>query len=141
MSVKINVLRAFRFTVPANREKGQPLPVEKIFTVGEHEISADIAAHPWMAAPNLADGCIESETAAKARKKIADAKRRQANIDALNAKAQAQANFDRQQRSTQPAREAASKATEEELNTPIAVLRARQLASAKGRKGSRSASA
>jgi hypothetical protein len=140
MGIKINVLRAFRFTVPANREKGQPLPMEKIFPVGEHEISKEIAAHPWMAPPNLADGCIESEAAAKARKKIADAKRKQANIDAINAKAQAQANFERMER-TLPPRVAASKATEEELNTPIAILRARQVGSAKGKKSGRSVSA
>jgi len=128
MGVKINVLRAFRFTLPANREKGIPLPVEKLFTVGVHVIDKDMAAHPWMAAG--ADGCIESEAQARIRKAAAEKKAAEAKLIEQNATAQAQFAEDRMKRQ-QPARVAAYKETDADLNTPVGVLRARQEGSAK----------
>ena len=136
MGIKINVLKAFRFTAPANREKGVPLPVEKVFTVGEHEITKEMAEHPWMAAG--ADGCIESAEQARARKKIADAKALEQKAIAENATAQAQYAEDRMKRQ-QPERAATAKEREEDLNTPVGVLRARQVSNPK--KGGRAASA
>jgi hypothetical protein len=125
MMVKINVLKAFRFTLPADRAKGQALPVEKVFAVGEQEIDKDIAAHPWMAAPGYADGCIESEEQAQARKTIADKKAKEAAQVIERANASAQAAQTRMER-VQPQREAASIETHDDLNTPVGVLRARQ---------------
>ena len=102
--VKINVLKAFRFTTPADRKAGVPLPVEKVFAVGEHEIDEAMLAHPWMAAG--ADGCIESPAQAKERKRLADEKALEAKIINENALAQAQMAEERQKRQ-QPQRAAA----------------------------------
>jgi len=123
--VKINVLKPFRFTTPADREQGVPLPVERVFTVGEHEIDAKIAKHPWMAAPNLADGAIESAQACGARLAAAEKRAKAAQVEADNARAQADFAMQRQVRA-QPRKKEAIDLTAEELNTPIGVLRARQ---------------
>jgi hypothetical protein len=121
---KINVLKPFRFTVPADRDKGRPMPVEKIFTVGEHQIDKEMAAHPWMAAPNYADGHIESPQQAAARIAEQRAKAAQAKAVEVHAREQADAAVARVKR-TQPERKIASEYRAEDLDTPVGVLRAR----------------
>jgi hypothetical protein len=122
---KINVLKPFRFTTPANRAKGIPLPVERLFAVGEHTIDATLAKHPWIAAPSYADGCIEKPEAKQRRVATIEAKEKSQAAEIAHAQAFATAAVARQQ-SNEGRTKKLSEYTDEELNTPMGVLRARQ---------------
>lgn len=136
MSKIINVLKPFRFT---HNVAGGRLPVEKVFSVGQHEVSDEIADHPWMGAPSYADGHIETPEAAVKRTQAAKAKAEKAAAEAAQATALAEAAMDRLERS-QPETAQKQKLSEEALNTPVGQLRAKQdgdneeAAKAKGKK-------
>jgi hypothetical protein len=121
----INVLKAFRFTTPADREHGVPMPIERVFTVGEHEIDAATARHPWIAAPNYADGCIETPKGA-AQRRIARQEKEQLDASTVLHATEAAEQAIARMRRNQPKRADQVQATEEELNTPVGILRARQ---------------
>jgi hypothetical protein len=65
MAKIIRVLKPFVFSTRPVGGTDRAPPVERKFTVGDHEIDDGTAAHPWIAAG--ADGKIESAEAALAR--------------------------------------------------------------------------
>ena len=121
-TVKINVLKPFRLSRKPTRD-GQ-LPTEQEFGVGEHEIDEETAAHPWMAAPNFADGHIESPQAMHARLKAQAERNAFVRDNADKANRDAQAAMDRLVRSHNMNQEDKDK-TYEDLNTPLNVLKAK----------------
>lgn len=88
---KINVLKPFKFTSPAH---GQALPKEHHFSKGEHEVSDEVANHPWIAR-DFADGHIETPQAAAARTTAEAEAADVAHRAAMAAQARAQGAMDR----------------------------------------------
>ncbi len=119
--MKINVLKPFVFSAPL--EKDQRLPTERLFTVGEHEITEEMANHPWIKNTH-AEGKIESPEQrvkrVKEQKVKADADAAQAAIATAEAEAAV-----RRATTAQPVLTASAEELEEELNTPVHVLRER----------------
>lgn len=119
-----NVLKTFRLSRPhAAGSNRNDAPPEMVFLPGEQEIPDDILGHPYM--KSGADGCIESEVAAKERfeklKQAAELATRLAGEANARAKAAYQ-NLVAAHNQTHPN----APMDEDALNTPISVLRARE---------------
>jgi hypothetical protein len=130
MSKIINVLKPFAFSKPLTSITGNGLPEVIHFRVGEQEITDELAAHPWIAPPNNADGHIETEEATEERKKVETKKKAKDDAEAENALAQAQASLSRLERNQE--KEEKLSPSEEDLNTPINKLRSKQGAKQSG---------
>lgn len=120
-TIKIRVLKPFRFSQPAN--VGTKLPVEHSFDVGDNWIDEDVASHPWIA-EDFADGHIESPEQAVARTQAAKVKADADAAAAENANAEAEMAL-RRLNLSQPVAERQSKLSAADLNTPVNVLRQR----------------
>lgn len=119
---KIKVLRPFVFSTPAKQGSNGPGD-EKMFTVGEHEVSDDFLAHPWIR-DTYAEGKIEAphQTRARVEKELADAQ--QAVAESQAATAAAEASFARL-KAAEPGVTASAEEIQEELNTPVNILKVR----------------
>jgi hypothetical protein len=103
----IHVLKSFRFT-----EKTPTAYKEHLFTVGDHEISDEMAAHPFIAR-DFADGHIERPEATLERLKAAEEKAAREALIAKQAKDRADASMARLQNN------ATVQAQSKELSTPL----------------------
>jgi len=105
--VTIHVLKSFRFT-----EKTPTAHKEHLFTVGDHEISDEFAAHPFFAR-DFADGHIERPEQTAERLKAEEDKAAVEALIAEQSKARAEASLARLQNN------ATVQAQRKELETPL----------------------
>jgi hypothetical protein len=115
----IRVLKPFVYSPPA--VAGARTTAEKFFAPGDHEISQEMADHPWIKSTH-AEGRIESpeQTQARVKRQMEDAK--EANRLAQEATQKAEATFSRL-KASEPEVKATEAEIQAELNTPVNVLR------------------
>lgn len=111
---KIRVLKPFTFSHPPHGR--QRVTDEVKFLPGDHEVSDDIANHPWI--KSGADGRIESAQQAAVRTEREAVVAAQNKLDADTANAHALAAVARLN-AAQPGAKATAEEIETELNTPI----------------------
>jgi hypothetical protein len=109
----INVLKPFVFSLPGTNGK---MAREHKFSVGEHEVSDEVANHPWIA-ESFADGHIETPKARAERTARAAAAADAAAKAAAKAKAAAEASVKRLEAANTNGQKTA--AATDELNLPI----------------------